>query len=248
LSQLMVAGIILSAAISAGADFDSFFKEFSEKRSEIRNLQADFTQTVWTPDGTERFTGRIAYAEPQRLMFRYNRPEQYILLHEDRIYEYDVELEQLDVRDTPERSEAEALFLAFENEPERLQELYDISISEPPPNAEDVGNQGRLLVMRPKDGEAEQRLFDRATLHLREDDFLPTRIDIMVDEDTEFYIDLQNLEINTNLQPGDLSFPVPRGVTVIVNQEMALITGESGLKAPAEVPESAPQAGDSPLP
>lgn len=230
---LFLSAMTLFAA-EADPDFEAFFAEFAAKRGEIQTLQAEFTQVNINPDDTYESNGAIKYAQPRQLLFSYEEPDrQHILFSGEKLYEYDVELAQLVVRNVADLKEVETLFLAFENNPERLQALYDVAVAGPPEDS-DEGCNGRVIILRPKDSGEDGALFERVELYLREQDFLPCRVHVQNDNDTEFYIDITYTGVNAGSQ-GSLSYFLDEGVTVVVDDVVAEITEQAGRRVPEDL-------------
>jgi outer membrane lipoprotein-sorting protein len=215
-------------------DFDAFFEEFAQKRDAIGSVQADFEQIVETPDETYTKTGQIAYKDPRQLAFRYDDPAQTLIMIDRTIYDYDVEVRQLNVQEVEDLKEAEALFLAFENNPDRLRELYDITV-ENNPDTSRAECASRAIILEPKAAEAEAPgMFERSVLYLREQDFLPCMIHVE-SQDTISYFYIRNYRINETMDQGALSIVLPEGVSVVYNDILVDVTTEDDVEVPAEL-------------
>lgn len=235
--MIHLAACIALVAAGQAEDFEAFFKEFAEKRDAIRTIEATFVQNNITPDDVYASEGSLRYRQPRELLFEYDDPEpQKLLFQNDSLYEYDIDVRQLVVRRLDNMQEAETLFLAFENNPARLRELYDVAVA--PPATEGADCNGRVIVLRPKAG-TEEPLFQRAMLYLREQDFLPCRIHVETDDDTQFFIDISNYKINEPLAADALTYRLEEGVTIVVDEELVDVIDTTGLRVPADVPAPA---------
>jgi outer membrane lipoprotein carrier protein len=89
---------LLVAAGAARADAVDALREFTR---DARTGRASFTQVVTSPDGARRKTssGSFEFARPNRFRFAYTTPyEQLIVGDGERVWLYDVDLQQVTVR------------------------------------------------------------------------------------------------------------------------------------------------------
>ena len=96
---LLAAAAWLAPACAAAGDAVQALRDFSVG---AKSGRADFTQTVTSPDGARRKTssGRFEFARPDRFRFVYTKPfEQQIVADGRRVWLYDVDLNQVTVRD-----------------------------------------------------------------------------------------------------------------------------------------------------
>lgn len=97
----MVKRLVWLLAFSAGgahADAVDALREFTR---EVRTARAAFTQVVTSPDGAKKKTssGSFEFARPNRFRFAYAKPyEQLIVGDGDKVWLYDVDLQQVTVR------------------------------------------------------------------------------------------------------------------------------------------------------
>ena len=100
LGALLLAGAAACAPMcAAAADAMQALRDFS---AGAKSGRADFTQTVTSPDGARRKTssGRFEFVRPDRFRFEYAKPfEQQIVADGRKIWLYDVDLNQVTVRD-----------------------------------------------------------------------------------------------------------------------------------------------------
>lgn len=94
----IAASLLLFAAVSARADAVDTLKEFVR---DVKTGQADFTQTVTSPDGLKKKTssGRFEFSRPNRFRFNYLKPfEQLIVADGQKVWIYDADLNQASSR------------------------------------------------------------------------------------------------------------------------------------------------------
>jgi outer membrane lipoprotein carrier protein len=94
----IAASLLLFAAVSARADTVDTLKEFVR---DVKTGQADFTQTVTSPDGLKKKTssGRFEFSRPNRFRFNYLKPfEQLIVADGQKVWIYDADLNQASSR------------------------------------------------------------------------------------------------------------------------------------------------------
>lgn len=91
-------GLLALGAGFAHADAVDALREFTR---EVRTARAAFTQVVTSPDGAKKKTssGSFEFARPNRFRFAYTKPyEQLIVGDGDKVWLYDVDLQQVTVR------------------------------------------------------------------------------------------------------------------------------------------------------
>lgn len=222
----MIAAATLCLAAMAGAvDFDEFFEEFREKRAAVETVQAAFDQINIYPTDSEVSRGSIVFDAPDRLVLRYEDPEVAYHIDGDAVFEYDAEIRQVLVIPIDYAPDAEAFILAFSNRPERLQELYEVDIVEPEPG----DDPGPVLILRPRDIEEElEPPFLQAQLKLRDEDYLPTRIYIERDADTQVNIIIEEFVVNAELAENAARVFLPQGTDIIQDDILVETVGEGG--------------------
>ena len=146
------------------------FDRVWDQRDTIDSLSATFRQETVGPDEVIESSGSIVYVNPKRILFRYDDPPVTYLIDAKRSYEYDEELEQVLIYDLDGGPEAEAFFLGFENNRERVLEAYDLGARP----AEDPERFLFTLILTPKEKDEEQTLFERVFLNISKDHSLPT--------------------------------------------------------------------------
>lgn len=247
-----VSGMIGFAALilAADADLAAFLEAFGEKRGSIETVQAVFVQQEISPDDELRTEGVLVYVRPRRILFRYLDPPVAYLIDGLRVHEFDPEFEQVQIYDLDDDPEAEALFLGFGNDPNRLTEAYDLRLEESPEGA--CGAQ--TLILRPRKSAADTQperedlfeddapagLFAEARLTLTEEGWLPCRIEIIHSEESRVIIDLRQYRVNAPLEPDAARLFLPEGTRVIDNETLTETVGPGGKFLPpdSEEPES----------
>lgn len=91
----VVAALLLAGATAARADSVETLRAFVR---DVQSGEADFTQTVTSPDGAKKKTssGHFEFARPNRFRFAYTRPfEQVIVADGSKVWIYDRDLNQV---------------------------------------------------------------------------------------------------------------------------------------------------------
>ena len=235
MTRAMVVGAVLSLCtiVLARAEMgiESFYKEFADKRNELETLRAEFTQTTTTPDEVIRSTGTIVYTNPKRILFRYDDPELHYLIDGLRAYEYDAELEQLQIFDMEDRPEAEVIYLGFERNVDRLNEAYHVRVL-------GISREGVEVELRPRDPGGDATFFQSIRLRLRAEDYLPTEIHIVNDEESDVVYSIGAFEVNDPRQIAENQIFLPEGTVVIDNDRYVETVGPEGKVVPPPIGES----------
>ena len=227
----MLAYVLVAAlcANEAGGDesLEAFFSAFAESRNAIERLDARFVQTTITPDESIMSEGSITYARPKRLIFRYDDPPIVYMIDALNAYEFDPELEQVQIFQLEDRPESEAYYLGFENNADQLQDAYTVRILP----AEDSDSDARALEITPKEND-EEAFFEKVTLQLRDDDYLP--IAIRIDNDAESHVQFTVTDFRVN-EPADTEtthINLPEGTVIVQNDVYEGTVGPDGLQLP----------------
>lgn len=170
----------------------------------LDTLAGDFSQVVTDPDGriVEEASGRVYLSLPDRFRWDYTDPyEQVIVADGRRVWLYDVELEQVTVRDQSEAAKDSPMLV-----------LADTALMDEFFKTEELGRRDgyQWLRMVPKDEESQFRSVEVAV----ESDGL--RCMIFHDrfgQKTE--LTFTDLERNVDLDEGQFQFTPPEGVDVI---------------------------------
>ena len=97
MKALAALGLAL-AGVSAHADGVDALRDFAR---DVQSARAQFTQTVTSPDGARKkqSSGRFEFVRPNRFRFVYDKPfEQQIVADGQKVWLYDVDLNQVTVR------------------------------------------------------------------------------------------------------------------------------------------------------
>ncbi len=245
---IVLAWPLAVAGATADDALDAFLVKFSEQRAAVENVQATFIQDEISADDSVRSEGTLIFVRPRRIVFRYVDPEIAYLIDELRVYEYDAEFEQVQAFDLANDPEAEALFLGFGGDPDRLQQAYDLSLTEA--SADSCGTQ--VLTLHPKpvpDDELRQEdlhvdggsasLFEEARLTLAGADMLPCRIEIINDAKSRIVINIVEYSVNKPVKTAADRLVLPEGTRIIENEELVETVGSEGAILPrAEAAES----------
>ncbi|NIA13419.1 MAG: hypothetical protein GWP08_05010 [Nitrospiraceae bacterium] len=254
----MTAWLVLLASLAAGdaapsaysdEAADAFFAEFAQKRDGIRVLEARFVQDDIVPEETVRSLGTLVFARPRRIVFRYEGDDEGFvqLVDGHKAYEYRAEFEQLEIRNLQESPLLELFFLGFDDDTAALRKAYEVSVFEVTPGPE-VGAATRKVVVRPKALEGEPPPFRELQLFLRDEDYLPIRIHIVNDEESQVSIGVSGFVKNAERTLAKTRIALPEGTKVIEDDEVVRTVGPEGAWAPAGLPvrEPAPKEKDAP--
>jgi len=94
----IAASLLMFAAAAVQADSVDTLREFVR---DVKTGQADFTQTVTSPDGLKKksSSGRFEFSRPNRFRFNYLKPfEQLIVADGQKVWIYDADLNQASSR------------------------------------------------------------------------------------------------------------------------------------------------------
>jgi len=98
MKKILFASLLMVAAVTAQADSVDTLKEFVR---DVKTGQADFSQTVTSPDGVKKKTssGHFEFSRPNRFRFTYQKPfEQSIVADGQKVWIYDADLNQASSR------------------------------------------------------------------------------------------------------------------------------------------------------
>lgn len=223
--------LVLVAALSADPpEFETFFKQFAEKRSGIQVLEAEIVERTSQFEEVTSRNGRVVFGKPRRIVFRYSENDPVMLIDNRRVYEFDPQEEQLQIYDIDDSPEASIFFLGFDNDPAALRKAYDVRLFSV---ENEQGNQG--IAIKPFKENMDNAPFQEVSIYLRNDDFLPYRIHITFDDDTWMVTEFSNYKVNQGLDPSETQIRVPAGTRVIENNEVTLRSvPEGGVLMPPE--------------
>lgn len=228
----LISVALAAAILGAVPGVDEFFADFEAKRDHIERLQARFLQVTTTPDEVTKAVGTIVYEKPRRILLQYQEPAVTYLIDETRVYQYDPDLEQVQIYDLDDDPQLEALFLGFDSETDRLREAYSVDLFEPEPST--CGDRAlRLTPLAVRDDSAEVApLFQQIGLYLRADDYLPCRIHVVNDEDSEVEISVADFKVNEAAGDAVARIALPEGTQIIENEVLVETVGPGGSTLP----------------
>lgn len=223
--RFVVIGLLLllaGTAFSQADSVDGILKAMMAGRADIQALRGSFIMVNTSPpDEPIESTGEILFVQPRRIVFRITDPmedglDSVILVDDEKLFEYDPVLEQLQVYERRSDIQMEALFAAFDNDLDQLNQAYEVTQFDPGDQAERAV---AGLVLRPKVIEEGARpLFERMRLYLREGDYLPVRIQIVNEPGSETTLDFKTLEVNPIVAPEETQIRLPAGTKIIENE------------------------------
>jgi outer membrane lipoprotein-sorting protein len=211
-----IAFMFSAAAQDPAPDVQEVFRLFSEERDEVRSMQARFTQVTMSEEDEIESTGTVVYVNPKRIIFRYDDPPVTYMIDQSDAYEYDEELEQLLVYDIQGQPEAEAFFLGLESDTKSVQDAYDMRLLKP----KDPERDAFALELIPKLKEDQESIFQKVTLQLGKEDYLPRRIEIINSEEAHVVFELTDFVLNEALARNRSHLFVPENTDVVINDEM----------------------------
>ena len=231
-------------------EFETFMKEYQAKRQDLRVLEAHYVERTIYPDETFETEGELLYAKPRRLVRRTADRSSTVLIDDQQLYNYEPAIKQLEIYDLGGDPSAEALFLGFEANLERVQEAYDVRMVEQ--GADPRGKKGLLLT--PKAENLKESMFQEVTILLEDKTLLPFHIDIKTDDDSRLIYEVKNYVLNGTPDLSETQIILPEGTKIIRGEEFESTVGPGGkmvpdpalaVAAPAEV---APKIESTDLP
>ena len=215
---------------AAAVSVDAFFADFAKKRDAIHSFEARFAQKNISPEETVDSSGSIVYVKPQHIVLRYEKPDAgtTYLMHGRSAYEYQPDVKQLDVYRLGDNPQTAIFFLGFDDNTQALRDGYDVSIFDT--NDKQIGSRG--ISLRPK--EKQDSHFREIKLYLRDSDYLPYRLHILNDDESEVETSITDFVINAKLDPGKTRVKIPEGTKVIDNDEVVETVGPNGKTVPEE--------------
>jgi outer membrane lipoprotein-sorting protein len=218
-----------AAAPAPDATLDTFFADFARKRDAVLSLEARFAQKNISPEEVVESSGSITYVKPQHIVFRYDKPDAgtTYLMHGHRVYEYEPDVKQLQIYDLEKNPRTEIFFLGFDDNTTALRQAYNLGLFET--DEKPLGSRG--ISLRPKDPDSP---FHEVKLYLRDADYLPYRVHILNDDDSEVVMSITDFVINGKLDPGKTRIRLPEGTKIIDNDQVVETVGPGGKTAPED--------------
>lgn len=196
---------LLCALISAGAAFaDTASARLDAFLSEVRSLRADFEQTLYdeTFRRLEESVGEMYLQRPDRFRWDYTEPYRQLIVADGRkVWIYDVDLDQVTVRDLSEAVGSTPASLLSSGRP--IEESFTV---------EDLGEEGGLLWagLRPR---AEDVSFVRVRLGFDEETL--RRMELLDSFGQTTVLEFHDVARNPELDPDLFRFEPPEGVDVV---------------------------------
>ena len=220
--------LVLSAISADPGDVDTFLKEFTAKREGVVALDAEFSQRNVLPDEKIETEGTLLFVHPRRILFHTNDPDRTTLVDDRRGYEYDAEIKQLQIFDIEDNPQADIFFLGFSSNTDNLRKAYDLSLF----TTSDDPRGARGLTIRPKQDSKEQAYFLEVQIYLRDEDYLPYRIHIMNDKESEVFIDVKSINKEVRPSPQMTQIFLPEHTKVVDNDRVVETVGPGGKRIP----------------
>lgn len=219
-------------APAPSADMEKFFANFAAKRDAIQVLEAEFTQKTIYPDEILTTEGDLVFAKPRRLVFHTADPERTTLLDGKRVYEYEPEIKQATAYDIGDNPQADIFFFGFDNDISALRKSYEVAMVTLPD--ETRGKNG--LLIKPKAENTADSRFKEVTLYLRDEDYLPYRIRIVNDEESQVIVDFSHMTVNGKIDPARTQLSLAEGTKIIENDVPLETVASGGKRIPDPVP------------
>jgi len=230
--------LILAVSIGENdAAFDAFFADFAQKRDGIYALEARFSQQDISKEETLDSKGSIVYIKPRRIIFRYEQTDALgptYLIDDQKAYEYEPDIQQLQIYDLKDNPQTEIFFLGFDNDTESLKKAYNIerfTAKEPDPGAHGI-------ILRPKN--KDEASFREVDLYLRDEDYLPYRIHIIHENDTQVDIRVKDFQINKGIEPTRTQIKLAEGTKIFEDDTFVEKVGTGGKLTPEPVEPEIP--------
>lgn len=238
------------ALLSPPADSTPAYRllcEMAIKRAQITALSSRFRMDTISPDSTEQSTGELLYIRPQRIIFRIEdksggKTKLMMVVDRTRVYEYDPAITQLSEYDRKGDPNIEALFAAFEQNPEQIEKQYALSLFTP---EDAVYADCKGLILRPANNTSPS-LFREIRLYLDEKNLLPVRIHLVNDEDSSVDLLFDRFTINPDIKPEDTQIIIPRGTTIVHDDRVIKMLRFKSIRIPAKPLVPKPAQRNSP--
>lgn len=191
-------------ATTVQAEDNQALQSFLSKLNNLQNMQADFTQVM--RDGQQRelqrLSGKIMIEKPGKLYWETNPPYEQLVVSDGKyVWIYDMDLEQVTIRDMEQRvQETPALLLSGDTK--EISKNFTISLSE----AEAVTRYS----LTPKDS---SQLFEKLDFQYFDDQLESMSIYDAAGQVT--VILFEQTKTNQKIDPDTFNFVVPEGVDVI---------------------------------
>ena len=221
--------LVFATVVSGEESVEDFFRAFKEKRDGIGSLHATFVQKTFLPQEVITTEGILHYSKPRRILFSTEEPERSILVDGRRGYESEAEIKQMTIFDIEDHPRANIFFLGFDDDTEALKTAYQLTLIE---SDDERGKQGIKITPRPDSEEAVY--FVEANLYLRDEDYLPYRIHIVNDEESQLFIDVSDIVKKAEEDLAGARIHIPQGVKIVENDRVIDTVSEDSRPIPGE--------------
>lgn len=244
----MMGAILLAAAAftaAAPGSVDEFFAEFAKRRADVSALRANYTEQTITPEERFEVEGTLLYAKPRRIVRRTAPPENNVILLDDRrCFLYEPEIKQLVIYPLEDDPRANLLFLGFDADLASLREAYEVELF----TVEDEASEKRGVLIKPKPDDKEA-WFKEVNLYLDGKDYLPYRIRMVNEDESQLIIEVKDIKVNPAIDPAETQAAILEGTKVIQDDQVIETVGPGGKlvpEAPLGAPGAAPAAAEAP--
>lgn len=199
-----------SAAISANAAVSD---ELQNYFAATQDLQSDFKQTVYSQRGGENSQGKLWVSKPGKFYLDYQgKNAQKIISNGSKVWQYDIELEQIAIRGRDELVGNVAMDLLSGTR--QLQELFNYQLMtdhlQAPMALQTLVKGGELYRLTPL---SEQEGYDNVWLVMKNQQLTALAVDAGRGQQT--ILELQNLKRNVGIPASQFEFTPPKGIDVI---------------------------------
>lgn len=223
--------LVTAAAAATPPDFDAFFEDFAKKRDAIEVIEARFVQRSIVPGEILVSDGTLLYARPRRIVFRTGDPERVTLIDGRRGFEYEPEIRQLAIYALDDQPAADVFFMGFDSDLGAMREAYEVNLF----TTDDPERGSRGIQIKPLPESEDAAYFNQVNLYLRDDDYLPYRIHIVNDAESQTILEFTHYVVNGGPAPEDSQIFVPEGVTIVEDGEVIERTGPEGARLPEPI-------------
>lgn len=228
LGTIVVFNFFLGAAAQERT-VEEFFETFKLKRDGIGFLQAEFIQKNHLPQEIITTEGVLLYSKPRTILFKMGDPERVILVCNEKGYEYDAEIKQLTIFDIDNNPQAAIFYLGFDDDISALKNAYTITLFD---SSDERGHTGIKII--PREDSEHTAYFLEANLFLRDEDYLPYRIHIVNDHESQLYIEVTSINKEKKPDATKTRIRVPQGVKIIENDTVIGTVEEGEIHYPID--------------
>jgi len=226
--MILALATTLTALVTAPSDFEAFFKEFAARREGLVSMRAHYTEKTIAPGESFEVEGALLYFKPRRIIRRTAPPDNTAIVVDDRrCYQYEPEIKQMVIYELDNDPQANVLFLGFDSDTDALRKAYDVSLF----TIEDEASGKKGILIKPKADE-ENPWFREVNLYLREEDYLPYRIRMVHEDDSQLIIEVRDIEKNPRLDLAESQVAIAADTKVILNDQVLETVGAGGKLVP----------------